>query len=240
MIISEILGQTVGRINKLKKDVADQDLVACFFSDSIKTECDRKMNQTIDFIGETLKESIETCLLQRRRTDPKIPLDCRDILDLEDVFMIWRMSARGGPLISPVEAIEEWAITFLGEKVIQPSSFDTHSFLLELTKRTLLLTAKMQGPYDELITFEKDWLQKNKEVPDPEAIEILSQMGIHMDDANHIAVAVNRIRSGERAVFVTMDHRILSRRDEIFAGVKIKCCDPIYAIYHLIENENYG
>jgi len=234
VILSEIVGQTIGRITKLKKDIVGQDLVTCFFSDSIKTECDKKMNQTTDFIGKTLKESIETSLLEQRKTNPNIPLDYQDILALEDVFMIWRMSTRGGPLISPIEAIEEWAITFLGEKVIQSMSIDIHAFLLELTKRTLLLMAKMQDPYDELITFERGWLQKTNEVPDPEAIKIMIQIGIHMDDANHIAVVVNHIRREERAVFVTMDHRILSRREEISAEVGVKCCDPIYAIYHLM------
>lgn len=234
VILSEILGQTIGRITKLKKDIIGQHLVKCFFSDSIKVECDKKMKKTTDFIGRTLKESIETTLLERRKTNPSTPLDYQDILALEDIFTVWRMSAKGGPLISPIEAIEEWAITFLGEKVTQPTPVDTHTFLLELTKRTLLLMAKVQSPYDELITFEKGWLQKTDEIPDPEAIKAMSQIGIHMDDVNHIAVAVNRIKHGERAVFVTMDHRILSRREEIFARVKIKCSDPIYAIYHLM------
>jgi rRNA maturation endonuclease Nob1 len=222
-------------MSKFKSDIArGPNVVQCLISESIKKECDDKIKQTTDFLGQTLSHSIKVALEERRKVNPNSPLTYEDILALENVFMAWRLSSRGGPIVSAIEAIEEWAITFLGEKINQRSDIDIQRFLLELTMKILNLIAEIQNPYDELISFEKGFIKKTNEIPDPHALNMLIQIGVHVIDATHIAVAVNYVSKGERVAYVTTDYGILNKREEIREKVGITCCDPVYAIYHLM------
>lgn len=234
VILSEILGQRAGRMSKFKSDAASHsDAVQCLFSGSVQKECDEKIKQTTDFLGQTLKHSIKVALEQQRKDNPNSPLTYKDIIALEDVFMVWRLSSRGGPLILPIEAIEEWAITFLGEKINRGETIDTHRFQVELTTKILDLVRKIQRPYDELVTFQTSFIKKTNEIPHPHALHMLIQMRLQTTDAAHLAVAANLVSKGKPTVYVTTDQGILARREEI-RQVGITCCDPIYAIYHLM------
>lgn len=235
VILSEILGQRASRMSKFKSDAtSDANAVQCLFSGSVQKECNEKIKQTTDFLGRTLTHSIKVALEQQRKDNLNSPLTYKDIIALEDVFMAWRLSSRGGPLILPIEAIEEWAITFLGEKINREETIDTHRFQVELTKKILDLVRKIQRPYDELVTFQTSFIKKTNEIPHPHALRVLIQMRLQATDATHIAVAVNLVSKGKPTVYVTTDQGILARREEIQQQVRIICCDPIYAIYHLM------
>jgi len=147
----------------------------------------------------------------------------------------WARATRQVPLLSPIGFVEEWSVTFLGEKLEQGEAIDIAQFSLELVKKILLLTSSIEDPYDELVTFEGKYAKNINVTVDNPIVRSLNLMEIHEPDATHIASAVSHLNSTkEKTVFVTLDYRtIIRRQDDIKRLMHIVCCDPLYAIYHL-------
>lgn len=239
IILSEILNENTPRIEKVKKDVHTNN-IPCYICDSVKQECDKKIETTLDFIGIVVRESVKFTLEESRRirrlsTDS--PITPEDIISLEKLFSSIHGAARATqlPLLSPIRIIEEWAVTFLGEKLEQGVSISTPELLVELVKKLLALTSSIQDPYDELVTFERSFAKKISVTVDQPIVDSLHTIGIHELDATHIASAVaHETNSHEKTVFVTLDYgSIIAKQHEINRIVNVVCCDPLYAIYHL-------
>lgn len=241
IILSEILKENTLRIGKFKKDVNTYS-VPCFICDSVKLECDKKIENTLNFLGTVVRESVKFALEESRRIrriSADSPITSEDIIALEKLFSSLHGAARATqlPLMSPIRIIEEWAVAFLGEKLEQEASTSIPQFLVELVKKLLALTSSIQDPYDELVTFETSFARKISITVDQPIVDSLDRVGIHEPDATHIASAVvHQANSHENTVFITIDYgSIIAKQDEIKRVVNIVCCDPLYAIYHLTQ-----
>lgn len=227
------------RIEKFKKD-ANTNRVPCFICNSVKLECDKRIETTLNYLGTIVRESVKFALEESRRirgVSADSPITSEDIIALEELFSTLHGATRAIqlPLISPIRIVEEWAVAFLGEKLEQGVSISIPQFLVELIKKLLALTSSIQDPYDELVTFETSFARKISVTVDQPIIDSLHGIGIHEPDATHIASAVaNQTNSREKTVFVTIDYgSIIAKQSEIRRLINIMCCDPLYAIYHL-------
>lgn len=232
--------QNTPRIDKFKRDI-DFHGIPCYISDSVRQECETKVTDTINFLGTIIRESVKLTLEESRRIrriSIKSPITSDDIIALEKLFSTLHgaMRAIELPLFGPIQIVEEWAVAFLGEKLEQEVSIDIGQFLVELVKKLLALTSSIEDPYDELVTFERSFAKKINIVADASIIDLLRRgIGIHEPDATHIASAItHQANSNEKTVFVTLDFSsIICKQDEI-KKLNIVCCDPLYAIYHLM------
>lgn len=241
IILSEVLRENTPRIEKFKNDVETYS-VPCFVCDSVRIECAEKIEATLNFLGNVVRESVRFAPEESRR-NRRIPADSpitsEDIIALGNLFCQLHGSARAAqlPLINPIRIVEEWAIAFLGEKLQEEGSTSIPEFLVELIKKLLALTGSIQDPHDELVTFETSFARKISVVVDQPIVDSLCTIGIHEPDATHIASAVaNQTKSHEKTVFVTIDYgSIIAKQDHIKRTINIACCDPLYAIYYLTQ-----
>lgn len=240
IILSEILKQNTPRVEKLKKD-SDFHNIPCYISESVEKESYRKVEETCDFLGKVVRETIGYHLLEsrsRKGIPPTAPITSDDIKALEDLFSGYYSTLKTAKvgMPSPVALIEEWAISFLGEKLDKGVAINVNGFLVELVKALLALTSSIEDLYDDLVTFEKGFITTKSVTPDASKCLALQKIGIHKPDYNHIAGAIShQTKSKEKTIFVTLDFAtILNKRHLIWRRLKIECCDPLYALHHLV------
>jgi hypothetical protein len=240
IILSDILKENTARIEKLKKNVSFYN-IPCYISDSVKQEICKKVQDTSDFLGNTVRETIRYHLEESRkkRNIPfKDPITSDDIKALEDLFAYYHNAVRTTKvaLPSPVDLIEEWTISFLGEMLDKGTVITIEDFLRELIKKLLELTSYIEDSYDALVTFQKGFIKTKNITLDSRIIDALQNLGLHRPDCEHIASAIiHQAETKEKTVFVTLDfNSILYMRDLIRKQFNMECCDPLYALHHLI------
>lgn len=240
IILSDILSQSTSRIEKLKKDSAFHK-IPCYFSDSVEQETHRKVEETSDFLGNIVRETIQYHLEEprnRRKIPLSDPMNSNDAKDLEDLFSWYNSAIRRNKLglPSPVGLIEEWAISYLSDKLDKKVAVTIDVFLRELVANLLKLTSNIEDSYDDLITFQKGFVRKKNVTLNPQITPALKALGIHAADSDHIAAAIaNQTTTTDKTVFVTLDFAtILERRHLINKQFGLECCDPLYALHHLV------
>lgn len=240
IILSDILRENTPRIEKLKQD-SSFHAVPCYISDSVENESYKKVKETCIFLGDVVRETMRYSLLDsrgKRNIPPTAPMDSNDVKVLEDLFSYYHNAVRTTKigLPSPVSEIEEWAISFLGEKLDKGVAIDVNQFLLELVKNLLKLTSSIEDLYDDLVTFQRSYVKKKSVTVDASTINQLQAIGVHEPDYYHIASAISyQTNSKEKTVFVTLDYTsILDKRYKIRKQLRIECCDPLYALHHLV------
>lgn len=240
VILSDILNENTPRIEKLKKDSSFHN-IPCYVSDSVGQECYKKVQQTSNFLGNIVRETIQYSISESRKergissTDP---ITSSDVKALEDLFAAYHAAIRTTKigLSSPLALIEEWAISFLGEKLDQRATITISQFLIELIKKLLELTSSIEDLYDHLVTFQRGFIKTTNITLDSRVVSSVKTLNIHEPDCDHIASAL-MYQTGKRGrtVFVTLDFSsILDKRHEIAKHLGIECCDPLYALHHLI------
>jgi hypothetical protein len=240
ILISEILNENNPRIQKLKKDAAFHD-VRCYVSDSVEKETEKKVKETTDFLGNAIKDTLCIHLVESRK-GRKIPIPDPmtndDIKALEELFYGFQTAVRksGIALPNPLSSIEEWVISYLSEKLDEGRKIGIDEFAVDLVKSILKLTGSIQDSYDYLISFEKGFVKKRSVILNPKTVYDVDMLGVHNLDSEHIASAVeNQRNSSEKTAFVTLDFStILSKCDNIRTTLGIECCDPLYALHHLL------
>ena len=240
IILSDILKENTPRIEKLKKDSSFHN-IPCYVSDSVEKESYGKVQQTSNFLGKVVRETIQYHMLDSRKkrgvplTDP---MTSDDVKALEDLFSAYhdaiKMTRIG--LLSPVSLIEEWTISFLGEKLDQRVTITISEFMRELVKGLLKLTSSFEDLYDDLVTFQRGFVKTKNITLDSRIVFSVKNLGIHEPDCDHIVSALtHQTSTGEKTVFVTLDFSsILDKRHEIVEHLGIECCDPLYALHHLV------
>jgi len=238
-LLSEILKENISRIAKFKQDVSLHN-IPCYICGSVEKECYDKVESTINFLGTVIREGIRIHLQESRRNrriSTASSMTSEDVIALEEIFTMLHGAVKVSAisLSSPLKIIEEWAVTFLGEKLEQGVQIGIPEFLTELLTRILTLTSSIQDPYDELVTFERSFAKKINVSVDASIVDSFKSVGIHEPDATHLASAfTHQSSNNEKTVFVTLDYStVLSHKDEA-KSLGIVCCDPIYAIYYLM------
>ncbi len=241
ILIPEILALNNARIRKLKKDVLSHK-IDCYFSESVRVETEKKVTDTINFLGNAIKNTLVLQLESSRRMHGislSDPITNDDILDLEEFFYSYHGVARAlRTLTDPVSLVEEWIISFLSDKLDKGNTVTISDLANELVTSVLRLSVGIQDSFDFLVTFEKSFVKKKIIPVDPRLVRIIASLqaiGIHSPDSDHIANAtMNQILSLEKTVFVTLDFStILNQRGNIIAAHGIMCSDPLYALHHL-------
>jgi len=239
IILSEILKENVPRIDKFKKDASLYG-IPCYICNSVEQECDEKVEATLNFLGTVLREGVRVHLEESRKKrgiSIASTITSEDVIVFGEIFSLFHRAVKAAKLSlsNPIRIIEEWAVTFLGEKLEQGVAIEISQFLTELVKKILKVTSSIQDPYDELVTFERSFTKKIGIAIDPSIVDSVKGIGIHDPDATHLASAFSHQTSkNEKTVFVTLDYTsVLSKQDYIKRLLNIVCCDPLYAIYHL-------
>jgi len=121
-------------------------------------------------------------------------------------------------------------------KLNQGIKINVQQFLVELIKMLLKLTSSIDDSYDNLLTFQRSFIRKSNDVPNPPMLTTLRRLGIHEPDDYHIASAIcHENNSNEKTIFVTLDFAtILNKRHLIRKQTNIECCGPLYALHHLV------
>ena len=240
VILSDVLRENTSRIEKLKKDSSFHS-IPCYVSNSVELESYEKVQETCSFLGNVVRETIKYSLLESRKRSnisSTAPMTSYDIKVLEDLFSFYHNAVRTTKvgLPSPVSMIEEWAISFLGEKLDKGVTIDITQFLVALVKKLLALTSSIEDLYDNLVTFQMGFVKTKTVAVDASTNNKLQAIGIHVPDCNHISSAINhQINNKEKTVFVTLDYTsILNKRHVITKQLNIECCDPLYALHHLV------
>jgi hypothetical protein len=103
-------------------------------------------------------------------------------------------------------------------------------------KSLLKLTSEIGDLYDDLVTFQKGFVKVKNVTLDSRIVSRVEMLGIHKPDCDHIASAIiHQIGTTEKTVFVTFDfNSILDQRDAIQKQFSIECCDPLYALHHVV------
>ena len=240
IILSDILKENTPRIEKLKKDSSFHK-VPCYISDSVKAESYEKVQQASIFLGDVVRNTFLDHMLEVRKESgipPTDPITSPDVKALEDLFSHYYyaiQTTRIG-LLSPVSLIEEWSISFLGEKLDQGVAMTISEFLRELIKKLLKLTSSIEDLYDDLVTFERGFVKIKTLTLDSRIISCINDIGIHKPDCDHITSALtHQAGTGEKTVFVTLDFSsILDKRQELVKQLGIECSGPLYALHHLV------
>lgn len=240
IILSDILKENTPRIEKLKKDSSFHG-ISCYITDSIEKESYEKVQQTSDFLGSTVRETIRYYMLESRkkRGIPLAdPITSDDVKTLEDLFAAYHDAIRTYRLglSSPVSLIEEWAVSFLGNKIDQRVSITINQFLIELVKTLLKLISSLEDSYDDLVKYQRGFVKVRNITLDSRIVSSVKNLDIHKPDCDHIAGAlIHQTSTGEKTVFVTLDFRsILTKRCVIVAQLGLECCGPLYAVHHLV------
>lgn len=239
VVLAEILKENASKISKLKNDV-NAYKIPCFISDSVRDECKEKVEGTINAVGYIVKNTIKLSLEEarkRRGVQQDFPIDSYDVIELERVFSNLYSKMKGTyKFTTPIQIIEEWTISFLQTTLEKGKPVTVNQFILELVKSLLKVSSIIQDPYDELITFEKGFINVINSKLDQKIINELLLIGVHETDAKHIAAAFDyNLRSHKKIVFVTFDYgTIIRNRSKIKAKVGIVCCGPLYAVHYLI------
>jgi hypothetical protein len=239
ILISEILNEKNEKIEKFKKD-ALSNKIPCYFSDSVENETQKKVTDTINYIGSSLKDIILTHLTasrRRRRKSISDPIDNDDIKALEDLFNTCHSTARasGLTLPNPLVHIETWVISYLSDVLAKGMPMSINYFIKELVKSVLTFTIAIQNAIDYLITYQQGFVKKQTVASNVALSVAINNAGIHNPDNDHIASAITyQSASSTKTIFVTLDFTtILRRRKSIHRNFGIECSDPLYAFHHL-------
>ena len=240
IILSEILKQNTPRIEQLKKDASFYN-VPCFVSDSVVEEIDDKIQEASRFLGDVVRITIRGHLLEARKkrnipfTAPMTSFDIKSLEELFSYYYDFLQKTKFG-LLSPVSLVEEWVIPFLGDMLNQGLAVTIDNFQTQLVKKLLELTSSIESLYEHLIIFERGFVKKQNISLNSRIVSSINNLGIHKPDCAHIASAI--IHQGvtkQKTAFVTLDFSsILNKKKLMKRTLGITCCDPLYALHHLV------
>ena len=240
VLIPEILAQNNLRISKFKREVLNHHL-ECYFPDSVGSETERKIKDTIDFLGNAIK----TCLISElenfrnyRHVPLADPITVEDIKALETLFYGYHGVAKAqGVLTDPVSLVEEWIILYVSQELEKGVNFTISELARELVRNVLTIAMNVQNSFDNLVTLQTSFVRRKATPMDsrlPRIIAEIELLGVHAPDSDHIARAcLHQILTGQKVIFVTLDFKtILNRRKAINIHQNVQCCDPLYAFHH--------
>lgn len=240
IVISDILNENNPRINKLKND-AQLNKIPCYISDSVKDEVKSKVQKTTDFLGNIVRETVSTALVEarnKRKISLNAPIDFYDVKALEDLFSEYHgTTRRQGSLVGPLSEVEQWSIQFIADKLNNGLDITIEEFLVELTKTLLVSISAIEDVCDNLVEFEKGHI-RTKVVQVDTKIKQIAKLaegyGVHHPDSMHIACAYQyQSLKNEQAVFATEDYGIIKQKQSLWEhNIHIEISDPLYAFYH--------
>jgi len=233
----------IKRINMMKTD-AEYYNIPCYMPESVKVEVYDKVMEVCDFLGNKIVGVIKTALedsRRRRNVSLNASITSKDIRVLEDVISEHhKIKVKSDPrrflLPTPLTVIEEWIIEMISDKMRKRETVSLTEFESEIIKEIIKTVSTFEEVY-QLLELEEGYIKISKDQPDPSVKEKLEKLAnVHDPDSKHIASAISHQEAKkEKTIYVTLDYKtILSNREKIWKMFRLECCDPLYAIYHLI------
>jgi hypothetical protein len=236
VILSKILEENTSRVSKFTKDAQDHH-IECYVSDSIVSECSRKINDTVDFLGHVLKGSLEGWFEEIASKDQSSKLEKSDVRIIEscfkEIYKAGRLQYGNYVYIkSVVLAIEEWVVHRFEEIVSAGKEPTLGDLLRELAGTVLSKSSVIKRRFEVEIELDETFAKKTSIAPDSGIEADLLHIGLHSPDNHHVACAVANLSKGT-TVFVTFDEGILERGDEVRQQMGLGCVNPLYAIHYV-------
>lgn len=241
IIFNKILHEDSIRIDKFVDDLLIHN-IKCYVNKSILNECDKKINDTFNFIIEILKDSLKSAFLEQfriRRRDENNILSYRDIQLLEQIFLDTfyiprdrRRRPYTRPLISAIKSIENYIVIFM-EKELNSNKDITLNYLFEeITKELMKYEIIIREKYEDIENEFKNIEYTNELAPLELVDELIHE--IHRTDCNHlIAMLIYSGKHNLNSIFITTDYGILCKKEVLERTFKIKTSNPIYAINYI-------
>lgn len=237
VIFSEILGQNQQKMKKLRKDVL-ANKIDCYISESVDDEVAEKIQRTINFLGNILKETI-IVYLEDSITNPRDLMTIKptnnDIHILKEAFLAINVNIRHLNLVTdPFRMVEEWLVEKFDDEISKKSKQTIGMIIIFLTKIILQEIVKINSNYERIVKLEADYIRNSNQTPDSYINAELQRLGIHRPDSDHISVMKSHFsNTTENAIFLTLDFGIIRKWELIKNYCDIIVCDPIYGLSHL-------
>lgn len=246
VLFSSFFGKFKSRIEKFWS-ARKINGIPCYISSSVEKECDERMEDILNFIGEDillLKMHIggEKC-----KTQHEIILGEQDLILIEllikDRFNELSQKAKSeGRRIPELEqeflrTLEESLVEFLEGKFKENASLrmnEIDNFLARCLDEFLVIKEAFKE-------YRKGLGQITEVEPDSKMVESVKKLGVPTKDSSHIVSAMQYAEKKKLStVFVSVDYRtILCFQEELYQNFKVQASDPIYAYYHLKNQEDF-
>ena len=234
ILLNRILGENPQRTTKLFHDMFTED-IECFLSTSVYGECDRKITQTIDYIGGSFRGIFQGAfgfLLEGQNRTVDDTFQQSDILLIQNIFR--NIVGQDEVLNTPSSILEEFIVHVAESRLKKGEIFSFKDLVLGLTLEIMRLTNTLNDKYENLFLLKNPKLNIFTDLPNSSLISELLNAGIHEPDNIHLASSKEyENKTSNKTVFVTDDNGILRKMDYIKNRWGIRCSDPLYAIHHL-------
>lgn len=243
VVFSELLNENVARMNKFRKDVKDFQ-IPCYISQTVVSECEKKIKKTIEFLGNVLSNAIIGYLEKigtiNERDLATTPVSNADLHIIRNAFLEINKNVRMFDLLTdPFQAVEEWIVDNFEIELKKPNQTMVINLLTQMTKVILKEINNLESSFETLVQLETSYILQSDEDTNPLVSANLVNNNIHQPDADHISVITNHQKNKvEKAIFLTFDYKtILVNWVRIQQGNhvlrSINCCDPIYGLSFL-------
>ena len=246
ILVSDFFGKFKSRIEKLW-NIRKIHSIPCYISSSVEKECNEKMDDILNFIGDNILLLKMHIAGEKSKTQHEIILGEQDLVLIEllikDRFNELSQKAHSeGRQIPEIEqeflrTLEEELVDFLEGKFKESASLhmeEIDNFLAKCLNDFLFIR--------EAFKEQRRSLSQMIEVePDSRTVENIKRLGIPTKDSFHIASAMKYALSNKlSAVFVSVDYRTILRfQEDLYQNFGVQACDPVYAYYHLKNQEGF-
>lgn len=240
IIFNRILEEDITRTNKFFNDVTE-NRIKCYVNESVKNECDIKIDDTFNFLINTLKNALRGSFLEhfrRQRRDENSELSYDDIKLLEQIFINRYYIPRYGgqrrwfrrPLISTVKSVENFVAIFLEKELDNNEVITLLTFFKNITDELMKYEIEVREKYEDIEEEFYD-LEYINEPVSPMLFQGLTQHDLHRSDCIHLlAMSIYSTKNSLNSIFVTGDYGILRQKYILKSGYNIMCSNPLYAI----------
>jgi hypothetical protein len=246
ILVSSFFGKFKPRIEKFWNNRKIHN-IPYYLSSSVEKECNDKMENILDFIGDNILLLKMHIAGEKSRTQHEIMLGEQDIVLIEllikDRFNELSQKAHSeGRQIPEIEqeflrTLEESLADFLEERFKENASLrmeEIDNFLAKCLDDFLFIKEAFKE-------YRKSLTPIIQVEPDPKMVENIKKIGVPTKDSLHIASAMEYALSHKlSAVFVSVDYRtILCFQEELYQSFGVQVCDPVYAYHHLKNQEAF-
>ncbi len=242
VVLAHIVQQNRETLCKWNNDI-NKYLLVCSVSDSVVNECETKIRQLTDFLGQI--GTLITQQISRQRSvdkrSPDEPINGTDLLAVERAFfeahpvytaMVKQFAKR--PILN-LKVVEALIVDFLDRAYRSKEPPTLGEALIQLNALVLKLKADINTKFDSAIRIRHELATPLDITPNPLDVAQLQFIGLRPNDATHVASAKQAERNHHcsKAVFVTFDYAtILRYQIDILQKISLWCSDPLYAAYH--------
>jgi len=236
IIIDAILNLSDYRIMKFFRDI-ENNKINCYITKTVKEESEVKIEETLNYFGNVLKEYSEKSLLyifEQEGLNEDSTITTRSILLLEKFFNT--IYAQRNVLKGPVRILEDMLIKFIEAKLQSNIDITIKLIIERLISELLKFSVSLRNKYDDF--FIRPYVIVPDEDPDQRIIDDIRDKirRFPKDDAKHLSIIYQYfLKINKNMIFVTRDNGILKYRDELLEHFNIICSDPLYAIYHCLH-----